>query len=146
LLVHPVLLIAGLLASIPLSILLIGSLLLWQGERRIVALEELTAPRLKLERQARARERTREALAPVMRLPPVSGTVEEMAGRLPAAAHLSALGRQADGTLEFTVDTTEPDLVRSSFEDAAAFPRLRELSREEGEEGEARIAFASAAS
>jgi hypothetical protein len=120
---------AGLLASIPLSVVIGATLLASLNASRVEALENEVQPKLAVERTLRQKEDLRRALAPVVGLPSISMLLDDLAGRLPSSAYLKEVERDNDGRMRLRVVARDPDAAQAALKRDPLLPGLHQTGQ-----------------
>lgn len=131
----------GLVASMPLTIVIAASILIAANDRTSEALEEAVRPKVEAEKRARHAEQLRAALAPVYVQPPVSNILNDLAGRLPATAWVRSIGQRPDGVHELEIDAQNPDATRATLDKDPILGEVQEVDRSSLEDGRSNIRY-----
>lgn len=122
---HPRVVALALLASIPLTTLAGASLLQSAVEARTQVLGSEIAPRLAADREARAHQRLRRVLQPLLGRPTASTSLEMLAETLPSSTAVKSLGQGPNGHLLLIVETADGELTHAAV---AASPAVLRAS------------------
>lgn len=131
----------ALLLSTPLWVMLGLHLLITREESRVAHAEDLAQPRLAAERRFRHKADLATALHDVLAIPSATGLVEDLATRIPATAYAVDMAGRDDGSVAFTLDTADPDLLRPALDHDSLLPGLHEIDQSKTDAGTIRIRY-----
>jgi hypothetical protein len=106
---------ALLVASIPFTTWAAVAFQTGMAESRIDSLAKELAPRIAAERDGSVSRDTRLALRTVFDRPGASESLESLALALPDTDHAGAAERTADGALQLSVETADPDALQAQL-------------------------------
>jgi hypothetical protein len=129
------------LLSTPIWMLLALHLLGAREQARADTLGRLASPRLATERRLNEAAQTGAALKDLFAIPPATDAIENLARRVPENAHAVEVAGQDDGGLAFTLETTDPDALRTALTGDTPLPRLREVNQTKTDSGPMRVHY-----
>lgn len=132
---------AALIASIPLTTLAGATLLRSIEEARIASLQQQLAPLALAERKAARAEALRRALKPVLAAPAASETLEALALGMPETAYARQVAMSADGSLEFTVESKDPEALAHTLRNAPLLAPATIVETQPTSEGRAAVHY-----
>ena len=140
---RPLWIAAGIVVSTPLWILLVLHLLVLDQRAKVSAAEELAQPKLAAERRLRDKAALGVALKAVLGHPSVTATIEDLAARLPASVHAVDISETDSGSLDFTLQTTTPEMVPPVLAKDALLVGAREAGRSKTADGAFQLHYAT---
>jgi len=107
---------ALLLASIPLTILILSALLIWSNQSAIDAVADAAAGNVRQDRLLRQHEVTRTALLPLTRAIAVSQLLDDLADRLPDTVSMTAAESDQGKAVVLHMVAPDPQVVRDALD------------------------------
>jgi len=128
------LIMAALIAAIPVAILIAAGWLASSNQSEIARLRDEVRPKLALERQLRQREQLRAAVALLTARSTASMLLDDLAGLLPKSVHLRDIAFDEGGGIRLTAVASDPDVAKQALAADPLLPHLRQVDQAPAEQ------------